>query len=1565
MARRSQCSSAGDNPRHPNYLPPHYREEYRLAIDALVEEDLEGYYEFLQRADVVDFLSSPEIQYIQSSVHVPQQSNYQEQTFIETGGESSSDTYWPIHSDLDAPGLDLGWPQLHLFGGPTEVTTLVNPPEPDMPSIKEQARRLIKNAQQVIAIVMDMFTDVDVFADILNAAMRNVAVYILLDEQNAHHFMNMVSNCRVNLQSIQLLRVRTVSGITYHCRSGKSFKGQMMDRFLLTDCRAVLSGNYSFMWSFEKLHRCMAHLFLGQLVSTFDEEFRILFAQSQPLLPDVPVPMEDVGLLQRRPYPSKRTSLTYREPRKLLPMDIGTHAEDWTKTSYDEQIETDWRMLPNRTLHGPVDVYSRFPAQQSGMEPHFNQGHSKFPMMESPVLKRHSYVEGAHGRYNYPFLAQPTTEFEARGRLFHRGQPPNVGPGPEVDYSGPEKFWSQQYHSADQYSEPGLPQEMEPFDNFDPVLNYLSSTRNVDFEQVSEKLQPPADLPLSSSQHQRLKYSASPTPPNTVDDKQFFQEPNTDRKDPMVKRGLRNWRINSYLSAFDNPDEGLPVIPPQAPDPFEDPSNPVQQTQPVIELSIPKIPNVREFKIPALPRASQLPSYAKAFTLDLEQAKKLPEESVKSEETVSTETKTTPTPSESSSTTEGDKPEEAEQREPNTAVRKEESFRRKYNAAIPRSSRLRSSLIFSSLEQHTAGQQDEEGDKNETEQAKLPFVSQALGQRRSGARESYGWSRYLKSATFDSAVPEASKQEGSNKPDDKDSSNEDSKSSTEHLEVQEPLKLPNIEQGKLSPSMSRLMPSESDMAKTDHPPKTLVTNPLSVDMSDPDKRLMFFKELAAKRKAAMAAEAEKSTQKVHMKTPTDPNVTVKKEGTLSNDGMTGDTSAQKPEALISLSSDVATKDLSKTKSTEPPFDGSDEINEHEGQVSNVSVIPHSAMSELPRVSNNSNEVEMRNSQTAASLSVSAETEGLQCDSEDPELQKSALSECSSGLQAIVTQEKHANLPSLELSTDASVSPVLESTSNESTLAAPSLGDSSSSASSRLNSNIQTRESSQLENTVTSPSPSLESSIVTQSDAKIPNSEHSLSISGLQTTSSPHDSNINSAPSILSLTCDKIGTEKPVSVSPQRSSQSTEETSQKSSTSVRKRESQSAQDQIDSISQSQTLLSASVDDTVQEHSDVSHKNYASDSEPNPSSLQHIPKTNTDKSSSLSHYPLTQKASALENVSGQNPVTEESWVSSIDVPSPIKDIKGDILTHSLSSTSHEPSILTLTLADPFIEPLRQANSLCEPNPTESRTSAETDSCLSLSESVTAPSQTEGLMPTLHGSSNVTLLTNGTLAHVKAPMQSTSVVTSVTTEPGLASKKPDADNSEVCQPYLAAPLADINMCSQIDVSQESKLSVPCENKTEDSDATNTVKKSTALESGCSERINEQTGQTKCPEVTVDEGVLSSQQQSKLPKSSQSRYHSSTANVLSSSNLRDDTKLLLEQISANSQSRNESTKELPVTDDEKEDEADKNAKRDKEREIGSLSSSQATQDRDKLLQKLQSMRKERKVYSRFEMAP
>lgn len=51
-------------------------------------------------------------------------------------------------------------------------------------------------------MVMDTFTDIDIFADLLDAARRHVPVYILLDEQESCHFVSMVLNCKVNLESV-------------------------------------------------------------------------------------------------------------------------------------------------------------------------------------------------------------------------------------------------------------------------------------------------------------------------------------------------------------------------------------------------------------------------------------------------------------------------------------------------------------------------------------------------------------------------------------------------------------------------------------------------------------------------------------------------------------------------------------------------------------------------------------------------------------------------------------------------------------------------------------------------------------------------------------------------------------------------------------------------------------------------------------------------------------------------------------------------------------------------------------------------------------------------------------------------------------------------------------------------------------------------------------------------------------------------------------------------------------------------------------------------------------------
>ncbi|KAM9344892.1 protein FAM83H [Symphorus nematophorus] len=1596
MARRSQCSSAGDNPLDPNYLPPHYREEYRLAIDALVEEDLEGYYQFLQKADVVDFLSSAEIQYIQESIQLPQQISHPEQRFLEPGGDGSSDTYWPIHSDLDAPGLDLGWPQLHHFIGPTEVTTLVNPPEPDMPSIKEQARRLIKNAQQVIAIVMDMFTDVDILHDILTAATRNVAVYILLDKQNVHHFVNMVSNCRVNIQNIQFLRVRTVSGITYHCRSGKSFKGQMMDRFLLTDCRAVLSGNYSFMWSFEKLHRCMAHLFLGQLVSTFDEEFRILFAQSEPLvIENILPPMEEFSHLQKRQYLSERTPL-YREPWKFRSLDTA-HPEEWARHSYDERMDMDRRMVPLKRkeyAHGPAEMYNRLTPQQARMDLPFDQG----PPRIDPAFKRHSFAEGVHGRYSLPFLSQQgMPEPENQGRPFHRGQQPYPGPGPgkDADYSAYDKFWNQGYNVADQYSEPDLPQEMEPPDNFDPVRNYLSSTRLADFDQGSENLPPAADLPFSSSHPRRLSLGqpfacqTSPTPSNPTEQKQYFQEPlHTDRKDPKVKRGLRDWRISSYLSTYDNPaDEGLPMPPPNVSDPFEEPSNFMQKTTPGIDLSAPKIPNVREFKVPAIPRASQMPSYAK--TTAQEQPKKLLDEST----AVVAETKITPSPSESSSTTEGEKTEEVEQKEPKTAIlRRDESFRRKYNPAVPRSSRLRSSLLFSSLDQQNTSQdtntaqQDEEGDKNEAEQTKQPFASQV--HRRSATREPFEWSRYMKSATFDNSAADSSKpDDGSSKADDKDSSkDQNSKDLSEKPEVQESSNPPDVEQENSSPSVPRPKPSEAEPPKTEQPkqtPQSLLTSSY-VDMNDPDARLMFFKELAAKRKAAKAAEAEKSKEKVPVK-PMDElkdSTTVKEETT---EKMADTTTSE------GLSAEGAGKTVSPVSLCLEP---SDKTNKEDSQVRNDSITIQSKDSE---------KIEPKNSQPEATLPVSAEPEGTQSKPpEEPKLSYPAVEKSSCSYPPSPTNATPAQVPSLTQGTDESENPCLDSTSKKSSSLTPSPVELTPSFA--LDSKIQKPESVQLKDSISS-TPLLseqntgsEFSSSKQSVQSFP-SGHIMPDSGSQIDLSPAAETISS-----NVTPDDSSSTATSSILPPNAeetvipvAQSDEETSQKSS--VSQTESETTQPHVDPISQLTPSESASAVDSTRVESDISPDTYAAGSEPSASSLQSATKTDSEQcnapTATEENAPESENNAEPEVLGTSKDVKADSTSPSLSPSSPQSCLPNEANLESKSkSDKNETIIPTPSPADPVPEPSpAETSSPVHPDsipnashpasPQDAPTEVTRPTELNLTGLVTrSPAETASRSPLTESVASVL----SPEASLHSPSDINSLPEQVTTDSNETPMLPSAETCSSTEPTSKVPTEPDQPCETIksvtSETQPSEPAVPAENsdidsqnetsqeKTDDTEAPDMVNKSTTQESTCSEKTNDQVRQnngSELPsEITSDETVPLSPQ-SKQPKSSQSRYQSSTANVLSSSNLRDDTKLLLEQISANSQSRNEATKEAPVTDDEKEDEADKNAKREKERGIRSLSRAEpkSNQEREKLLERIQSMRKERKVYSRFEMAP
>ncbi|KAG9328460.1 hypothetical protein JZ751_013869 [Albula glossodonta] len=169
--RLSEVSSQWGQHDSEDYVHPHYKEEYRLAIYALVSGGREAYDNFLKSEQMGNFLSEQELRYILQNVKQMKFDLTEENSGI-MSDTCSSDTYWPVESDLETPDLELGWPQ----GTP-----------------------------DVIAIVMDVFTDVDIFKDIVEASLMGVAVYILLNDFHLTSFLSMAEQHDVHIQRLKLL----------------------------------------------------------------------------------------------------------------------------------------------------------------------------------------------------------------------------------------------------------------------------------------------------------------------------------------------------------------------------------------------------------------------------------------------------------------------------------------------------------------------------------------------------------------------------------------------------------------------------------------------------------------------------------------------------------------------------------------------------------------------------------------------------------------------------------------------------------------------------------------------------------------------------------------------------------------------------------------------------------------------------------------------------------------------------------------------------------------------------------------------------------------------------------------------------------------------------------------------------------------------------------------------------------------------------------------------------------------------------------------------------------------
>ncbi|XP_041062308.1 protein FAM83G-like [Carcharodon carcharias] len=285
----------------------YYSEAQRLALETLLASGGPAFRETVAKENLREFLSELDIQQILGSMRdfLPEgpSTQWQDEEGQEEGrgggveeegkgGESEGEGrkaseepekkplslhYWPDTSDVSRPCLELGWPESSAYRGVTRATVYTQPPVAGSIHIKEMVRRMISQAQKVIAVVMDLFTDIDIFKDLLDASFkRKVPVYIIHDDVNIKHFLKMCESSGMHMGMLKNLRVYSVGGTEFHTRSAKTIVGRQMQKFLLIDGDRAVCGSYSFTWTASRLDRNIITVISGQAVETFDNEFREL-----------------------------------------------------------------------------------------------------------------------------------------------------------------------------------------------------------------------------------------------------------------------------------------------------------------------------------------------------------------------------------------------------------------------------------------------------------------------------------------------------------------------------------------------------------------------------------------------------------------------------------------------------------------------------------------------------------------------------------------------------------------------------------------------------------------------------------------------------------------------------------------------------------------------------------------------------------------------------------------------------------------------------------------------------------------------------------------------------------------------------------------------------------------------------------------------------------------------------------------------------------------------------------------------------------------------------------------
>ncbi|XP_077380821.1 protein FAM83F [Festucalex cinctus] len=273
----------------------YYSEEQRAAVEELLKNGDGAFKMRLKDDDMKDFLSAREVKMLNNNFKHYQESGGGDReasgaaaAAAASGSSPSSDsgvhsTYWPQMSDTEVPPLDIGWPSWGFFKGVTRVAIHTHPPKDNGPHIKEVVRRLIQGASKVIAIVMDLLTDLQILQDLMDAAWRrSVPVYILLDNHGVPHFLDMCSRLQIGAQHLRNIRARTLTGVGFNLSFGR-LPGSLCSKYMLVDGDKVVFGSYSFSWSTSRMDRNAIAVMTGQVVEFFDQDFRELYAVSEKL----------------------------------------------------------------------------------------------------------------------------------------------------------------------------------------------------------------------------------------------------------------------------------------------------------------------------------------------------------------------------------------------------------------------------------------------------------------------------------------------------------------------------------------------------------------------------------------------------------------------------------------------------------------------------------------------------------------------------------------------------------------------------------------------------------------------------------------------------------------------------------------------------------------------------------------------------------------------------------------------------------------------------------------------------------------------------------------------------------------------------------------------------------------------------------------------------------------------------------------------------------------------------------------------------------------------------------